>query len=471
MTWGCDKADQEMNSEGCAERVVAVIPARGGSKGIPGKNIRLVCGHPLVHYVVQASLKARKVGHTVVSTDDEEIAGIAASCGAEVVRRPAELSTDTSRSEEAVLHALDELQGRGRSFDVVLLLQPTSPLTRPETIDALLGRIEEGFDSACCVSEVKMFLMDDEELLERPMRQAHRSRIRETGNGWATRVATFRETANRICGRLGTVRVSSFEATEIDSPEDLLVVEALLRRRVRREEDRYFARRQAPRADFEKGYWGKVVDPDGVERDLTTEVEDKVADLKVELEHLNSLPGGRICDVGCGLGSMLLGLDGSKWEKRGVEVSGVAAQRASEFGKVFHGELAGAGYPDGHFDAVVCHHVIEHVPDPYGLISEINRVLKIHGRIFISTPDFDSGCARLFGDSYRLLHDKTHVNLFSLASLRRFVDDHGFEIEKEEFPFFKTKYFTEENLLRLLDATKVSPPFYGNYVTLFCVKK
>jgi D-sedoheptulose 7-phosphate isomerase len=88
----------------------------------------------------------------------------------------------------------------------------------------------------------------------------------------------------------------------------------------------------------------------------------------------------------------------------------------------------------------------------------------------LGTPDFDSGCARRFGKNYRLLHDPSHISLFSNDSIQRFLRDHGFIIDRVEYPFFETRYFTQENLMRLFDTTQISPPFYGNFITFYCHK-
>lgn len=89
---------------------LAVIPARGGSKGVPRKNVRPLAGKPLIGHTIEAARSAKRIDRVVVSTDDAEIAAVARGFGAEVVIRPAELASDTASSESAVLHALDELE-------------------------------------------------------------------------------------------------------------------------------------------------------------------------------------------------------------------------------------------------------------------------------------------------------------------------------------------------------------------------
>ena len=108
---------------------LALIPARGGSKGIPGKNLQTVGGVPLVCRSIRAALASNGVGRVVVSTDDEAIAAAAETEGAEVIQRPAEIAGDTASSESALLHALDVLEKQGPLEAEMVFLQCTSPFT------------------------------------------------------------------------------------------------------------------------------------------------------------------------------------------------------------------------------------------------------------------------------------------------------------------------------------------------------
>ena len=117
------------------KNVLAVIPARGGSKGIPGKNIRAFAGKPLIVHSIQASLQCPLITRTVVSTDDDEIAEVAKAHGAQVVRRPDDLATDTSLVIDAIKHAVRNVEEEGEEIDMVLLLEPTSPLRRAEDLE------------------------------------------------------------------------------------------------------------------------------------------------------------------------------------------------------------------------------------------------------------------------------------------------------------------------------------------------
>ena len=136
--------------------VVALVPVRGGSKGIPGKNIKQMAGRPMIDYTIRAGLNSHYVDDVVVSTDDEGIAEVAQSCGANVpFMRPSELALDTSKTVDAVVHARDELLAAGRHYDVLVLLQATSPLRTAEDIDAALEMfVRKGRASLVAVTPV-----------------------------------------------------------------------------------------------------------------------------------------------------------------------------------------------------------------------------------------------------------------------------------------------------------------------------
>jgi len=115
-------------------KILAIIPARGGSKGIPRKNIRLLAGKPLIAYSIETALKSKYIDKVVVSTDDEEIAEIAKIYGAKVIERPEELARDESPTIDAIFHVLETLQSNYVP-EIVVLLQPTSPLRNAKDID------------------------------------------------------------------------------------------------------------------------------------------------------------------------------------------------------------------------------------------------------------------------------------------------------------------------------------------------
>ncbi len=117
-------------------RVLSIIPARGGSKGLPRKNIINLAGKPLISWTIEASLASDYINKTVVSSEDDEILKIAQYYGSDIIRRPSELSRDSTNSELVIKHVLDEFANDNIVFDYVVLLQPTSPLRSADNIDS-----------------------------------------------------------------------------------------------------------------------------------------------------------------------------------------------------------------------------------------------------------------------------------------------------------------------------------------------
>jgi len=123
--------------------VLAIIPARGKSKGLPRKNIIDVAGKPLIAWTIEASLNSKCISKTIVSSEDLEILGISLEYGAEIIKRPDNLARDDSTSESVVMHALDYLESLGEIFHYIILLQPTSPLRTSKDIDSAFKIMSE----------------------------------------------------------------------------------------------------------------------------------------------------------------------------------------------------------------------------------------------------------------------------------------------------------------------------------------
>jgi CMP-N,N'-diacetyllegionaminic acid synthase len=138
-------------------KFLAIIPARGGSKGIPHKNIYDINGRPLIFYTINEALKSKYLDGVIVSTDNDEIANVSKFYGAEVpFMRPAELATDTAKTISVIIHAVTELQKIGRIFDFVVILQPTQPLRKSDHIDEAIEHIiNDNHDNLISVSEVR----------------------------------------------------------------------------------------------------------------------------------------------------------------------------------------------------------------------------------------------------------------------------------------------------------------------------
>ncbi len=137
-------------------KVLGIIPARGGSKGVPRKNIRLLAGKPLLAYSAESALAAKRLDHVILSTDDDEIAEAGRSLGIDVpFIRPVELSDDKAPTFPVVVHAVRHMEDLGMKFDAVCLLQPTNPLRTAQDIDACVELLETtGADSVISVLRV-----------------------------------------------------------------------------------------------------------------------------------------------------------------------------------------------------------------------------------------------------------------------------------------------------------------------------
>ncbi|MFE9392173.1 cytidylyltransferase domain-containing protein [Streptomyces sp. NPDC006784] len=253
--------------------VLAVIPARGGSKGVAAKNLAPVAGVPLVARAARECLAARNITDVVVSTDDPAIAEAARSAGAEVVDRPADLAGDLASSETAVLHAMDVYEERHRRpLQTVLLVQCTSPFLVREDVEGVAAAvIEDGADSALTVAPFHGFVWRDgdtpaagtgdaaaaasgdgdapgeapgaafgaasgaagasgadgsaygvnHDRAVRPRRQDRPEDLLETGAAYAMDAMGFRESGHRFFGRTAVVRTDPARVLEVDDPHDL----------------------------------------------------------------------------------------------------------------------------------------------------------------------------------------------------------------------------------------------------------
>jgi CMP-N-acetylneuraminic acid synthetase len=137
-------------------RIIAIIPARGGSKKIPRKNIKLLCGKPLIAYTIMTAKKSKYLDNLYVSTEDEEIAEISRRYSVEVIERPKELAKDETPTIDVIFHVLDNLKGKNYNPDIVVLLQPTSPLRKAEDIDNAIGLfLSNDYESVVSVCEME----------------------------------------------------------------------------------------------------------------------------------------------------------------------------------------------------------------------------------------------------------------------------------------------------------------------------
>ena len=221
--------------------IISIIPARGGSKGIPRKNIKLLNGKPLISYSIDASNSCSLIDDTYVSTEDAEISEISKGNNAEVIERPDELASDDSSSIDVILHVLDYLGNRGELPDLFVLLQPTSPLRTSEDIEASINSfLESDCDSLVSVCELDHrsllnFSLEDGFLVQNNNEALFNSRRQDIPTHYALNGAIYITTPefirkNRSFYSDKTIPhvMSKEKSIDIDTPFDFRLAEFIL---------------------------------------------------------------------------------------------------------------------------------------------------------------------------------------------------------------------------------------------------
>ena len=212
-------------------KTLSLILARGGSKGIPQKNIIQLKNKPLLQYVIEASQKSN-VHQTWVSTDCEKIWKVANSLGADMVRRPDSISKDDSKSDDALLHFASEV-----SFDRLVFIQPTSPLLEAEDINAGLMKMDStNYDSVFSVYKehwIPEWRLDGTphnwSVSNRPMRQDVPETYVENGAFYITTREALLKSRLRYSGKIGMVEMPKHRSFQVDAEEDLILIEKILK--------------------------------------------------------------------------------------------------------------------------------------------------------------------------------------------------------------------------------------------------
>lgn len=221
--------------------ILSIIPARGGSKGIPGKNIKLLGGKPLIAHTIEASLKSKYITRTILSTEDAKIKDIALSFGAQVIDRPLELAQDETKTAPVMLHVLETLEKENYIPDAVILLQATCPMRNEHHIDdAFKLFFDNDCDSVFAAYEfgnthAKWKMLYDGKLeglynyRERPRRQEehrHYPMFVETGSIYIIKTSVMKKVKDFI-GENPKIYISPY-CVDIDTVEDFASVEKAL---------------------------------------------------------------------------------------------------------------------------------------------------------------------------------------------------------------------------------------------------
>jgi len=228
-----------------APEVLAIIPARGGSKGVPSKNTRLLCGKPLIAYTVEEALKSRHISRTIVSTDSADIARVARKCRAEVpFLRPAELAQDDTPMLPVVKHAVSFMEANGYHPEIVVLLQPTSPLREARHIDQAVDKLmETGADCVVSICPEKhppqwLFTLADgvlkplfDEKIE--LRQQSQGVYRLNGAVYVMKRDAVMQAEAILSGDTRAIVMPPEASVDIDTELDFKLAEALLQQKRR----------------------------------------------------------------------------------------------------------------------------------------------------------------------------------------------------------------------------------------------
>ncbi|QIK49163.1 acylneuraminate cytidylyltransferase [Gordonia hongkongensis] len=223
---------------GAVTNVCAVIPARGGSKGIPRKNLVRVHGQSLVERAVRAARTSDRITQVYVSTDDADIGTVSSEAGAKVIWRPDDLSTDIATSEDALLHACEQISRQGTLPDIVVFIQATSPFIASADLDRAVTLVCDGtYDSVFAAARSHRFLWTVGEdgqakplghpMSSRPRRQDMEPQFTETGAFYVFRYSEFETHRHRFFGRVGIVEVDSLRALEIDEKSDVQIANSI----------------------------------------------------------------------------------------------------------------------------------------------------------------------------------------------------------------------------------------------------
>ena len=220
------------------KRILGFVPARGGSKSIPKKNIKTLGTKPLIHHTLNTIRDVKAITYSVVSTDDDDIARACSDFNVRLVKRPARLATDTSSTESAILHTLDLLQREGLTFDYVIVLEPTSPFRSIETIETCIGKIIKlNGNSLMTVVKTTSNIGRRHGDIFRPLnpnaprrRQERDPYFIESSTVYVSSVKHLRSTGTLVSDNWLSVVVTEEEAIDINNPIDFTIAEAILNR-------------------------------------------------------------------------------------------------------------------------------------------------------------------------------------------------------------------------------------------------
>ena len=218
-------------------KIHAIILARGGSKGIKNKNLKLINKKPLIYYSILKSLKSKKINYTWVSSDSNKILRYSKKNGAKTIKRPAKYALDRSSSEDACKHAIQFIENQKYKIDLITLIQPTSPIRESSDFDrAIELLIRKKYDSLFTSTRINDFftwevkkkkLTANYNYKKRKRRQEIKGKIIENGSFYVFKKKNFLINHNRLFGKIGTFIMEKKKGFQIDDKIDIKIINSL----------------------------------------------------------------------------------------------------------------------------------------------------------------------------------------------------------------------------------------------------
>jgi CMP-N-acetylneuraminic acid synthetase/2-polyprenyl-3-methyl-5-hydroxy-6-metoxy-1,4-benzoquinol methylase len=459
-------------------KFASIILARQNSKRLKEKNKRIFLNDHLFAHQIKISKKIKDIKKIFLSSDDEEIINLGKKYKVTCLKREKEFATDKCSLEKTLLNDINKIQKYDKKITHLVIQQATNPMFKTDYLNTGIKKIKKNkYNSIQTFKEEKFFEIGVDNFKKiRPNYQDKKPRKIETGMFWIINIKEFLKTKNRIIEPVGFVKINKQDVIDIDNYEDFLTSEKNLKINYYKDTEYYYKKRNQKIKNFDKYQSKKQTDPDGVIREPFKEKQHKIDFFKNEIKFVNSLNFKRnykpkYLDLGCGTGFITSAINKS-YIKYGLEVGKESYNFAKKYFDYMHlGELKGDTYKENFFDVIMFQHVLEHLSNPIEILDIIKKILKPGGIVLIGTPNFGSACSLRYGKKFRMLHDETHISLFSDIKLCELINDLGMSVHKVDYPYFNTKYFNKEEILKIFNKNIISPAFYGNIMTVYAIKK
>lgn len=460
-------------------KFASVILARKGSKRLIDKNKRQFLNESLFAHQIIISKKIKEINKIFLSSDDEEILNIGKKKKVICLKREKKFSNDKCSLETTLLNDIKKIQKIDKNITHLIILQASNPLMEKKYLKTGIKKIkDENYSSIQTFKEENFFEIGVDDFKKiRPNYQDKKPRKIETGMFWIVNIKRFLKIKNRIIKPVGYVKIKNKDVIDIDSEEDFIAAEKKMKFSFFKNTDYYYQKRKLKtKKNFNNYQSKKRINLDGNIRELFKKRQYKIELFKNEIKFVNSLKFSKkykpkYLDLGCGNGFFTSEIR-DEFTKYGLEASKKSHDISKKYFKYMHlGKLKQNTYNENFFDVIIFLHVIEYLKKPIETLEIIKKILKPGGIVLIGTPNFGSACSLRYGNKFKILHDQTHVSLFSDIKLCELINDIGMRVLKVNYPYFETKYFNREEILKIFKKNITSPVFYENWMTVYAIKK